>query len=46
MIQTLTLRVDSVVKDVQEMQYTQKEVEELKQLHVKLVFRVLNFLTY
>ena len=36
MIQTLTLRVDSVVKDVQEMQCTQKDVEELKPLHVKL----------
>ena len=40
MIQSLTLRVDSVVTDVQEMktslQYTQKDVEELKPLHVKL----------
>jgi len=40
LIQLLTLRVDSVVKDVQEMktslQYTQKDVEELKPLHVKL----------
>ena len=36
MIQTLTLRVDSVVKDVQEMQCTQKDVEELKPIHVKL----------
>ena len=35
-IQTLTLRVDSVVKDVQEMQCTQKDVEELKPIHVKL----------
>ena len=36
MIQTLTLRVDSVVKDVQDLQYTKKNVEELKPLHVKL----------
>ena len=36
MIQRLTLRVDSVVKDVQEMRCTQKDVEELKPLHVKL----------
>ena len=36
MIQTLTLRVDSVVKDVQDLQYTKKDVEELKPLHVKL----------
>ena len=36
MIQRLTLRVDSVVKDVQEMQCTQKDVEELKPLPVKL----------
>ena len=36
MIQRLTLRVDSVVKYVQEMQCTQKDVEELKPLHVKL----------
>ena len=35
-ISTWTLRVDSVVKDVQEMQCTQKDVEELKPLHVKL----------
>ena len=38
MIQTLTLRVDSVVKDVQDLQYTKKDEEdqELKPLHVKL----------
>ena len=36
MIQTLTLRVGSVVKDVQDLQYTKKDVEELKRLHVKL----------
>ena len=36
MIQTLTLRVDSVVKDVQDLQYTKKDVKELKPLHVKL----------
>ena len=36
MIQRLTLRVDSVVEDVQERQCTQKDVEELKPLHVKL----------
>ena len=35
-IQTLTLRVDSVVKDAQDLQYTKKDVEELKPLHVKL----------
>ena len=39
-IHSLTLRVDSVVKDVQEMktglQYTQKDVDELKPIHVKL----------
>ena len=39
-IHSLTLRVDSVVKDVQEMktslQYTQKDVEELKPIHAKL----------
>ena len=39
-IHSLTLRVDSVVKDVQEMktslQYTQKDVGELKPIHVKL----------
>lgn len=40
MIQSLILRVDSVVKDVQKIktsfQYTQKDVEELKPLHAKL----------
>ena len=39
-IHSLTLRVDSVVKDVQEMktslQYTQNDVEELKPIHAKL----------
>ena len=39
-IHSLTLRVDSVVKDVQEMktslQYTKKDVEELKPIHAKL----------
>ena len=39
-IQSLNLRVDSVVKDVQELktslQYTQKDVAELKPIHVKL----------
>ena len=39
-IHALTLRVDSVVKDVQEMktslQFTQKDVEDLKPIHVKL----------
>lgn len=39
-IQYLTLRVDSVVKDVQELktslQYTQNDVAELKPIHVKL----------
>ena len=37
-IHSLTLRVDSVVKDVQEMktslQYTQNDVDELKPIHV------------
>ena len=39
-INSLTLRVDSVVKDVQEiktsLQYTQKDLEELKPIHAKL----------
>ena len=39
-IHSLTLRVDSVVKNVQEMktslQFTQKDAEDLKPIHVKL----------
>ena len=39
-VHSLTLRVDSLMKDMQEMktslQFTQKDVEDLKPIHVKL----------